>query len=292
MSSGKYLRSIAHDLPVMEKWTVLTLLSMATAAISESTIWPTVQHSTQTCSYVLSAFFLSLIPRSVSLSYSNTDVPLSCLTSAVNLIYTHTRLTALYPGLPGSASTRKVKPIWILLKQETVSGSGISWAVCKSAPRSRQITTPKPHHSVLYTSKQISVCVCFSVPCAQSQVFGPNLACGILIRGGSCSYHAMPPIMVVSSWQKQQLWSDLMTGWWILNCQVYCILTYSAFMYIHIYIPGKFSAKNSNTASQPALRFGLHMAWPQRTKVGFVWCQSEFSNRSLAMTCLEAINSD
>jgi len=26
--------------------------------------------------------------------------------------------------------------------------SGISWAVCKSAPRSRQITTPAPHHSV------------------------------------------------------------------------------------------------------------------------------------------------
>ena len=33
-------------------------------------------------------------------------------------------------------------------KQETVSGSGISWAVCKSAPCSRQITTPAPHHSV------------------------------------------------------------------------------------------------------------------------------------------------
>jgi len=33
-------------------------------------------------------------------------------------------------------------------EQETVSGSDISWAVCKSAPRSRQITTPAPHHSV------------------------------------------------------------------------------------------------------------------------------------------------
>jgi len=30
-----------------------------------------------------------------------------------------------------------------------MSGSGISWAICKSAPRSRQITTPAPHHSVL-----------------------------------------------------------------------------------------------------------------------------------------------
>ena len=43
---------------------------------------------------------------------------------------------------------RKVGPIWILLKQETVSGSGIRWAICKSAPRYRQITTPAPHHSV------------------------------------------------------------------------------------------------------------------------------------------------
>jgi len=34
-----------------------------------------------------------------------------------------TRLTALFLGLPGWAGTRKVKPIWILLKQETVSGT-------------------------------------------------------------------------------------------------------------------------------------------------------------------------
>ena len=60
----------------------------------------------------------------------------------------HTCLMALFPGLPGWASTRKVKPIWILLKQETVSG--ISCAICKSAPCSRQITTPATHHSVFY----------------------------------------------------------------------------------------------------------------------------------------------
>jgi len=64
--------------------------------------------------------------------------------------HTHNRLTALFPGLPGWAGTRKVKPIWILLKQETVSGSGISWAICKSAPCSRLTTTPAPHHSVFY----------------------------------------------------------------------------------------------------------------------------------------------
>ena len=97
---------------------------------------------------------------------------------------THTRvqLTALFAEVPRSAGTRKEKPIWILLKQETVGGSGISWAIvqvcnslqrdnhanlnearddgvsgcsgiswtiCKqSAPHFRQITTPTPHHSI------------------------------------------------------------------------------------------------------------------------------------------------
>ena len=37
---------------------------------------------------------------------------------------------------------QKGKSIWILLKQETVSCSGISWTICKSAPHSRQITMP------------------------------------------------------------------------------------------------------------------------------------------------------
>ena len=38
-----------------------------------------------------------------------------------NYVKKHTCLMALFPGLP-----RKVKPIWILLKQETVTGSGIT----------------------------------------------------------------------------------------------------------------------------------------------------------------------
>ena len=71
--------------------------------------------------------------------------------------HTHTRLTALFPGLPGWAGTRKLKPIGILLKQETVSGSGINWAICKSAPRCRQITMPAPHHSVFYRPDALPV---------------------------------------------------------------------------------------------------------------------------------------
>ena len=67
-----------------------------------------------------------------------------------HITVTYTHLTALFPGIPGRAGTRKVKPIWILLIQEAVSSSGISWAMCKSTPCSRQITTPAPHHSVFY----------------------------------------------------------------------------------------------------------------------------------------------
>ena len=57
---------------------------------------------------------------------------------------------AHWSGLPRWAGNRKVKPIWILLKLETVRGSGIHWPICMSAPRSRQITTLAPHHSVFY----------------------------------------------------------------------------------------------------------------------------------------------
>jgi len=74
---------------------------------------------------------------------------------------------ALCPGLPEWAGTRKVKPIWILLNQETVSGTGFSWAICKSASRSRQITMPAPHHSVFtarcYASAVLAMGLCLSV---------------------------------------------------------------------------------------------------------------------------------
>jgi len=43
-------------------------------------------------------------------------------------------------------------------------GSGVSWTICKlSAPRSRQITTPTPHHSV-FTGQML-----FLMPSQQHQ---------------------------------------------------------------------------------------------------------------------------
>ena len=55
-----------------------------------------------------------------------------------------------FSGTTQVSRYQKGKLIWILQKQETVSSSGISWAICRSAPRSRQITMPVPHHSVFY----------------------------------------------------------------------------------------------------------------------------------------------
>ena len=56
-------------------------------------------------------------------------IPLYCsciLPVASWQTHTHTRLTALFPGLLRWAGTKKVKQILILVKQKTVSGSGIS----------------------------------------------------------------------------------------------------------------------------------------------------------------------
>jgi len=66
------------------------------------------------------------------------------------VINTHTFNGPLSGTIRVSRYQKDKKTIWILQKQETVSGSGISWAICKSAPRSRQISTPALHRSVFY----------------------------------------------------------------------------------------------------------------------------------------------
>jgi len=44
----------------------------------------------------------------------------------------------------------KTKTNLDFLEQEAVSSSGISSAICKSAPRPSQVTMPAPHHSAFY----------------------------------------------------------------------------------------------------------------------------------------------
>jgi len=115
----------------------------------EHVLWPNALPVT----YSFKSVKLLKETQSTDPNYGNPLTGLSSLSSPSNyergiafLTHIHTRLMALCPGPLGQAGTRKVKPIWILLKQETVSGSGISWAICKPAPCSRQITMPAPHH--------------------------------------------------------------------------------------------------------------------------------------------------
>ena len=110
------------------------------------------------------------------------------------LTHTHTRLTAFFPGLPRWAGTREVKPIWILVKQETVSRSGISWAICKSAPRFRQITTPAPHYSV-FTSRMP-----FLLPNQQRQSTEGIALIKSIINCCRCSHH-----------RPRRLWVSILT---------------------------------------------------------------------------------
>jgi len=68
--------------------------------------------------------------------------------------YYYFRLTAFFQHNLGKQAAEKQnhsgKTNLDLLEQETVIDSGISWAICISAPRPRQITMPAPHHSVFY----------------------------------------------------------------------------------------------------------------------------------------------
>ena len=102
-------------------------------------------------------------------------------------LHYYIRLTTLFPGLPRWIGNRKVKPIWILLKQETMSGRGISWAICKSAPRSRQITMPAPARWYASAVLAMGLCPSVSVSVCLSQV-------GVLLKRlnvGSHKQHHM-----------------------------------------------------------------------------------------------------
>ena len=115
-----------------------------------------------------------------------------------------------FPGLPRWAGTRKVKPIWILLKQETVRGSGISWAICKSASCSRQITTPAPHHSLFYRPD--------ALPAAQYS------AC-------KKPAHFLPKVLVGKNHWSESRREPQLNRIWICLCDAVSMLFYSVMEY-------------------------------------------------------------
>ena len=61
-----------------------------------------------------------------------------------------------------------------------VSSSGISWAICKSATRSRLITTSAPHHSVFYRPIRYSwpkIYTCHMLPTTHLSPATAGLCC-------------------------------------------------------------------------------------------------------------------
>ena len=138
-------------------WTERLAMTRAVATATAG-MWPYWRRTR--CSEHSSPFCTSSVEWLCTYKPQRTDPPSVYKQLKLLMTHTHNRFTALCPGLPGWAGTRKVEPIWILQKQQTVSGSGISWTICKSAPHSRQITTPAPHsrqittpaphHSVFY----------------------------------------------------------------------------------------------------------------------------------------------
>ena len=75
---------------------------------------------------------------------------------SVCTLYSHTHpFNGPFSGTTRVSQYQKGKPIWILRKQETVSISGISWAICKSAPSSRQITTATPLPLSFFTGRML-----------------------------------------------------------------------------------------------------------------------------------------
>ena len=87
-------------------------------------------------------------PTSAGLFKNNQQLHLSQCGRSSRTTHTHTHTTVLllFWNMSGTTQvsryqkgkTRKVKTNLDLLEQEVVSGSGICWAICKSAPQTRQ----------------------------------------------------------------------------------------------------------------------------------------------------------
>ena len=64
--------------------------------------------------------------------------------------HTHTRLTDLFPGLPRVGRYQKGKTNLDFTEARDNKWQWHQLGICKSAPRSRWITTPAPHRSLFY----------------------------------------------------------------------------------------------------------------------------------------------
>jgi len=78
--------------------------------------------------------------------YQLTRVVPDKIQRAIKLLFVYVRVCVLLEPFYGLLDFGKTN--LDLLEQEMVTSNGISWAICKSASRFRQITMPTSHHSV------------------------------------------------------------------------------------------------------------------------------------------------
>jgi len=91
------------------------------------------------------------------LAYSPADATAThcLLLQEIQIGFRFTFLVLAHPGSPiQNSGSRKM----VVVVRETVSGSGIRWIICKSAPCLRQITMPAPHNSHKSTSNLSVIC--------------------------------------------------------------------------------------------------------------------------------------
>jgi len=103
----------------------------------------------QTMNHVVDILPLTKFEGGLNLLHEADDDTVIWLESTVTaaLTHTHTRLTALSGTTQASRYQKGETNVDFT---EAVSGSSISWAMCKSTLRSRQLAMPAPHHSVFY----------------------------------------------------------------------------------------------------------------------------------------------
>ena len=82
-----------------------------------------------------------------------------------------------------------------------MSGSGISWAICKTAPGSRQITTPAPHHSVFLQTGCPSCRPTNSVKALKAQKQAKKQAINDKLQGSVATYLRYGGFKSVNIWQ-------------------------------------------------------------------------------------------
>jgi len=137
---------------------------------------------------------------------------------------THTHTHILRPSWILSRTTlvsqhQKGKTNLDLMEQEIVSGSGISWAICKSVPWPRHITMPTSHHSLFYIQDECPSChptnsvnaiAAVKYPAVTTYAMGPMADPWMMLAVMSSNYDCWPCNTVQWEWFAKKSVSQIM----------------------------------------------------------------------------------